>query len=93
MDGIDTVVRMALAFGSDIGLASSELIVALIITQFIGFPSTIFFGLLAERFGLKILLYIGIGIYILICFGGLVISTISGFYLLAGVIGLVQGGV
>ena len=93
MDGIDTVVRMALAFGSDIGLASSELIVALIITQFIGFPSTIFFGLLAERFGLKILLYIGIGIYILICFGGLVISTIFGFYLLAGVIGLVQGGV
>ena len=93
MDGIDTVVRMALAFGSDIGLASSELIVALIITQFIGFPSTIFFGLLAERFGLKILLYIGIGIYILICFGGLVISTISDFYLLAGVIGLVQGGV
>ena len=58
MDGIDTVVRMALAFGSDIGLASSELIVALIITQFIGFPSTIFFGLLAERFGLKILLYL-----------------------------------
>ena len=93
MDGIDTVVRMALAFGSDIGLASSELIVALIITQFIGFPSTIFFGLLAERFGLKILLYIGIGIYILICFGGLVNSTIFGFYLLAGVIGLVQGGV
>ena len=93
MDGIDTVVRMALAFGSDIGLASSELIVALIITQFIGFPSTIFFGLLAERFGLKILLYIGIGIYIVICFGGLVISTIFGFYLLAGVIGLVQGGV
>ena len=93
MDGIDTVVRMALAFGSDIGLASSELIVALIITQFIGFPSTIFFGLLAERFGLKILLYIGIGIYILICFGGLLISTIFGFYLLAGVIGLVQGGV
>ena len=93
MDGIDTVVRMALAFGSDIGLASSELIVALIITQFIGFPSTIFFGLLAERFGLKILLYIGIGIYILMCFGGLVISTIFGFYLLAGVIGLVQGGV
>ena len=93
MDGIDTVVRMALAFGSDIGLASSELIVALIITQFIGFPSTIFFGLLAERFGLKILLYIGIGVYILICFGGLVISTIFGFYLLAGVIGLVQGGV
>jgi len=93
MDGIDTVVRMALAFGSDIGLASSELIVALIITQFIGFPSTIFFGLLAERFGLKILLYIGIGVYILICFGGLVISSIFGFYLLAGVIGLVQGGV
>jgi len=93
MDGIDTVVRMALAFGSDIGLASSELIVALIITQFIGFPSTIFFGLLAERFGLKILLYMGIGVYILICFGGLVISSIFGFYLLAGVIGLVQGGV
>lgn len=93
MDGIDTVVRMALAFGTDIGLASSELIIALIVTQFVGFPSTIFFGLLAERYGLKLLLYIGIGIYISICFGGLVISSIFGFYLMAGVIGLVQGGV
>ena len=93
MDGIDTVVRMALAFGTDIGLESSELIIALIITQFVGFPATIFFGLLAERYGLKLLLYFGIGIYISICFGGLMISSISGFYLMAGVIGLVQGGV
>ena len=93
MDGIDTVVRMALAFGTDIGLESSELIIALIITQFVGFPATIFFGLLAERYGLKLLLYFGIGIYISICFGGLMISSIFGFYLMAGVIGLVQGGV
>tara|TARA_A100001388_G_scaffold271197_2_gene249653 strand:+ start:527 stop:1789 length:1263 start_codon:yes stop_codon:yes gene_type:complete len=93
MDGIDTVVRMALAFGTDIGLVSSQLIIALIITQFVGFPATIIFGLLAGRYGLKLLLYIGIGIYIFICFGGLVISTIFGFYLMAGVIGLVQGGI
>ncbi|URQ73888.1 MFS transporter [SAR86 cluster bacterium] len=93
MDGIDTVVRMALAFGADIGLATSELIVALIITQFVGFPATIGFGFLADKYGLKLLLYVGIGMYICICFGGLVISTIYGFYIMAAIIGLVQGGV
>ena len=93
MDGIDTVVRMALAFGADIGLATSELIVALIITQFVGFPATIGFGFLADRYGLKLLLYVGIGMYICICFGGLVISSIYGFYIMAAIIGLVQGGV
>ena len=44
MDGIDTIVRMATAYGTDIGLEASSMITALILTQFVGFPSTLILG-------------------------------------------------
>jgi|TARA_B100001094_G_scaffold61017_1_gene56637 UMF1 family MFS transporter len=93
IDGVDTVVRMALAFGSDIGLASSDMILALIITQFVGFPATIIYGFLGDRLGLRLMLSIGLIGYVLVCIFSIYITSITGFYLLAGTIGLFQGGV
>jgi len=93
MDGVDTIVRMALAYGADIGLDASDMILALIITQFVGFPATILYGILGDKLGLKLMLSVGIIGYIFVTIFSIFITNISGFYFLATVIGLFQGGV
>ncbi len=93
MDGIDTIVRMATAYGTDIGLDAASMITALILTQFVGFPSTLIFGYFADRFGFKKILTIGILIYILISIFASRITTAAEFYAMAIVVGLVMGGV
>ena len=93
IDGVDTIVRMAIAYGSDIGLDASSMITALLLTQFVGFPATLVFGIYADRIGFKKILTIGISIYILISFYAYYMSTVLEFYILAGTVGLVQGGI
>tara|TARA_Y100000588_G_scaffold391170_1_gene498997 strand:- start:1939 stop:3198 length:1260 start_codon:yes stop_codon:yes gene_type:complete len=93
IDGVDTIIRMATAYGSDIGLDTSSMITALLLTQFIGFPATLVFGIFADKIGFKKILTIGISIYILISFYASYMSTAIEFYILAGTVGLVQGGI
>ena len=93
MDGIDTIVRMATAYGTDIGLEASSMITALILTQFVGFPSTLIFGYFADRLGFKKILTIGILIYILISIFASRITTAAEFYAMAIVVGLIMGGI
>ena len=93
IDGVDTIIRMAPAYGSDIGLDTSSMITALLLTQFIGFPATLVFGIFADKIGFKKILTIGISIYILISFYASYMSTAIEFYILAGTVGLVQGGI
>ena len=93
MDGIDTIVRMATAYGSDIGLDTSSMITALLMTQFIGFPATLVFGIYADKLGFKKILTIGVCIYILVCFYATYMTTAFEFYVIAATVGLVQGGV
>jgi UMF1 family MFS transporter len=93
IDGVHTIVRMAVDYGLSIGLPSNGLIVALIITQFVGFPSSIAFGRLGERFGAKPAILAGVGAYVAVAIWGYRMQHAWEFYALAGVIGLVQGGV
>jgi len=93
IDGVDTIVRMAIAYGSDIGLDASSMITALLLTQFVGFPATLVFGIFADKIGFKKILTIGISIYILVSFYAYYMSTALEFYILAGTVGLVQGGI
>ena len=93
IDAIDTIVRMAVAYGTDLGFDSSQLIIALIFTQFVGFPATFAYGYLAEKFGLFNMLVVGILVYIFICIYSLFITSSFDFFILAGLVGLVQGGV
>jgi UMF1 family MFS transporter len=93
IDGVHTIVRMAIAYGSDIGLQSSDMIIALIITQFVGFPATIAYGFLGDKFGLRPMLSIGIIGYIFVTIFSTFITSITGFYFLAATIGIFQGGV
>ncbi len=93
MDGVDTIIRMATSYGSDIGLTATSMIGALLLTQFIGFPATLVFGLYADKFGYKLSLTFGIVTYIGVVLFSSQIDSALDFYIVASVIGLVQGGV
>ena len=93
MDGVDTIIRMATSYGSDIGLTATSMIGALLLTQFIGFPATLVFGLYADKFGYKKSLTFAILVYIGVVLFSSQMDTAFEFYIVASVIGLVQGGV
>ncbi len=93
IDGVDTIVRMAVDYGLSLGFSSDSLIVALLITQFIGFPAAIAFGYLGNRIGPKNGIYIAIAVYTVIVLWASRMDTEQEFYGLAIVIGLVQGGI
>ena len=93
MDGVDTIIRMATSYGSDIGLSATSMIQALLLTQFIGFPATLVFGHYADKFGYKYSLSFAIIVYIIVVLFSSQMDTALEFYMVASVIGLVQGGV
>ena len=93
MDGVDTIIRMATSYGSDIGLSASSMISALLLTQFIGFPATLIFGFYADKFGYKESLTFAIVVYICVVLFSSQMDTATEFFIVAGIIGLVQGGV
>lgn len=91
-DGIGTIIRMATVYGESIGIGQTHLIAALLITQFVGFPCSLLFGKLAGRFGAKTSLQISLAIYVLITVLGFFMTSALHFYLLAVMVGFVQGG-
>ena len=93
IDGVDTIIRMAVDYGLSLKLEAGSLITALLITQFVGFPAAIAFGKIGERLGAKTGIFIGIGAYVGITVWGYFMNTEGEFYVLAVAIGLVQGGV
>lgn len=92
IDGVDTVIRMAVFYGQTIGFGATDLLIALLIVQFVGFPATLVYGWLAQRVGNVVMIMVGICGYIVICLWGAMIETLSSFYLLATLIALLQGG-
>ncbi len=93
IDGVDTVIRMAVDYGLSIGFESGQLIIALLITQFIGFPATFLYGRASRFIGVRGGIFCGLAVYALVTVWGSMMQSVWEFYLLAGVIGLVQGGV
>jgi UMF1 family MFS transporter len=93
IDGVHTVVRMAIDYGISIGFDSNDLIVALLITQFVGFPAAIGFGFLGSKIGAKRGIFIAIAVYLGVSIWGAFIQQEREFYILAVIIGLVQGGI
>jgi UMF1 family MFS transporter len=93
IDGVYTVMTMAVDFGMAIGLESSHLIGALLVTQFVGFPCAYFFGTLTKRWGCRKPILFCLGVYMLTLVFGANMSQSWHFYVLAGLVGSVQGGV
>ena len=93
IDGVHTIIRMAVDYGLSLGFPADSLIVALLIVQFVGFPAALVFGLVARRVGPKPTLYFGVVVYVAVTIYAYFMTSVIEFYLLAVVIGLVQGGV
>jgi UMF1 family MFS transporter len=93
IDGVDTIVRMAVDYGLSLGFDQKNLIMALLITQFTGFPSALAFGWLGSRYGPRAGIFLGLAIYVFVTIRASVMADVSEFYFLAFAIGLAQGGV
>jgi UMF1 family MFS transporter len=93
IDGVDTVVRMAVDYGLALGFDAGGLMTALLVTQFVGFPAAVLFGRLGERRGPKQGIMIGLFVYLLVVVWASRMESQWEFYALAVAIGLVQGGV
>jgi MFS transporter, UMF1 family len=83
---------MATAYGTEIGIDQSALIGAILLVQFVGIPCTFLFGAVAGRIGAKRSLFLGLLAYTVISILGYYMTSATHFYLLAGLVGLVQGG-
>lgn len=93
IDGVDTIVVMAVDYGMALGFDSNSLIIALLVTQFIGFPAALVFGRVGERWGAKRGILLAIGVYIGVTVWAYSMDDVAEFYALAVTVGLVQGGV
>jgi UMF1 family MFS transporter len=91
-DGIGTIIKMATAYGDEIGIDVTDMTIALIITQFVGIPFSFGFGWLARRLGTKRSILVGLGVYVIISIAGFFMQTAIHFYILAFMVGVVQGG-
>jgi UMF1 family MFS transporter len=91
-DGIGTIIRMAAIYGTEIGLPQSTLITAILLVQFNGLPCSLLFGSLAKQLGTKPAIFLTLAVYTVISIIGYVMQTALHFYLLALLVGMVQGG-
>jgi UMF1 family MFS transporter len=93
IDGVDTIIRMAVDYGMSLGFDSKDLILSLLVVQFIGFPAAICFGKLGQTWGTRRAIFLSIGIYMFVTIWGSMMTTKTEFYILAVIIGLSQGGI
>jgi UMF1 family MFS transporter len=91
-DGVNTIIRMALTFGGEVGIGAGDMIGALVMVQFIGVPFAFAFGLLADRIGPKRAIYLALAVYGLISLLAFTLQTATQFYVIAVLVGTVQGG-
>jgi len=93
IDGVDTIVRMAVDYGLSLGFAAESLLMALLITQLVGFPAALVFGWIGDRIGAKKAIWLALVIYVIVVFWAWRMTASWEFYGIAVVIGLVQGGI
>lgn len=91
-DGIGTIIKMATIYGVEIGIDQTTLIGALLMTQFVGIPFSFAFGRLAKYIGTKNSILFGLFVYTMISIGGYFMETALHFWILAFLVGTVQGG-
>ena len=94
IDGVHTVISMATTYGTSLGIDSTQLILALLVTQFVAFPSAIIYGRLAKSQGTLKMIIIAVAAYVLIVlFAAFFLKSAVEFWILAIVVGMFQGGI
>jgi UMF1 family MFS transporter len=91
-DGINTIIRMAAPYGTELGLPPGALIGALLLVQFVGIPFAFLFGAMAQWLGAKRSIFLGLAVYLGITVTGYTMRTMGHFMILAILVGMVQGG-
>ncbi|MED4126453.1 MFS transporter [Halalkalibacterium halodurans] len=93
IDGVGTIISMSTAYGTDLGLSATDLILALLAVQIVAAPFSILYGTLANRFGVKKMLYTGIVIYMIVCVYAMFLRTSVDFWIMAMLVATSQGGI
>jgi UMF1 family MFS transporter len=93
IDGVNTIIKMAVDYGLSLGFDQSHLIKALLLTQFVAFPAALAFGWLGGRIGARKGIFIALSVYLAATCYAYFLESARDFYLLAFVVGLVQGGI
>ncbi|MBR52063.1 MAG: MFS transporter [Gammaproteobacteria bacterium] len=93
IDGVHTVMSSAVVYAKLLELDDSAIIIGLLIVQFVAFPFTIFWSYIADKFGDKLVIYLSILIYVLVILFSLTLDNSFEFYILAALVGSVQGGI
>ena len=93
IDGVYTIIKMAVDYGLSQGLTAADVTGAILLTNFLGFPAAIAFGVLGQRLGPRQAIYLALTVYIVATLLAVFLTTVVQFYALAAAIGLVQGGV
>lgn len=93
IDGVGTIISMSTAYGSDLGIEPTDLLIVLFVTQVVAAPFAILYGRLAQRFSVKTMLYVGIVVYIIVCIYAFFLSTTLDFWILAMLVATSQGGI
>ncbi len=94
IDGVHTVISMATTYGTSLGLDSTALILALLVTQFVAFPSAIAYGSLAKKYGTLRMILIAVAAYVgIVLFAAFFLKSEVEFWILAVVVGMFQGGI
>lgn len=91
-DGIGTIIRMAALYGTELGIGPGALVAAILVTQAVGIPATLFFGKVATRIGPKAALMVTLGVYAGVSVLGYFMRTAAHYFMLALLVGVVQGG-
>ena len=94
IDGVHTIIKMSTSYGTDLGIDATQLVLALLVTQFVAFPSAIIYGRLANKWGTKRMLLVGVFAYFCITgFAAFFLRTALEFWILAICVGMFQGGI
>ena len=91
-DGVNTIIRMASPYGTEIGIPEGSLIAAFVMVQLVGIPFAFLFGAIAGRIGAKRAVFLSLGMYLVIAVWGYYMKTAFQFFVLAFLVGMVQGG-
>ncbi len=93
IDGVNTIIKMATSYGTDIGLDASKLMIILLVLQIVAFPSAIIYGKLANKYSPRKMILVGIITYTFISVFGYFVQTELHYWILAFLVGSAQGGI
>ncbi|MEH7886877.1 MFS transporter [Bacillus sp. JJ1609] len=93
IDGVGTIITMSTAYGTDLGISSTNLLIILFATQVVAWPFALLFGKLSEKYTGKKMLYVGIFIYVIVCIYAYFLETTTDFWILAMLVATSQGGI